>query len=180
MLKRLAAAEGFFFFFFIRHAKIIACTYLSTHNTFSLYRALTSNFVKTLKIWGVQRPEGRDKALAQRDKWAARQDKESRSPTDAGIKRACVAARWPHIHENCLKRLCPRAYCPFFLLFCFAHMILFFRGTSLLISFSLFPLFLSLPQTLSLLHHFFLFTFSCCFPSLQDVCGFPPGRLFMR
>lgn len=64
-------------------------------------------------IRGVHCPEGRDVAAARRDEWAVRQDSVSRSPTDAGIKRACVAAHSAHIYQNCLRRPCPRASCPF-------------------------------------------------------------------
>ncbi len=126
-------------------------------------------------IRSVQRPEGRDEALAWREEWAARQDRESRSPTDSGIKRACVAAHSAHIHQNCLKRLRPRASCPFFFSFVLLMLMCY---TSLLIFFSLFPFSFSTPNFataspfLSLHFTQFLFLPTKCvwLPSWQAVC----------
>lgn len=79
-----------------------------------------SIFIENIKSWWERQGLGAEalpKLRAQGDEWAVRQDRKSRNLADTGIKRACVAVHRTHIHQNCLKKLWPWAFCPFFLYF---------------------------------------------------------------
>lgn len=79
-----------------------------------------SIFIENIKSWWERQGLGAEalpKLRAQGDEWAVRQDRKSRNLADTGIKRACVAVHRTHIRQNCLKKLCPWAFCPFFLYF---------------------------------------------------------------